>query len=163
MELYKWINHYKEKLLTINTIKNWNINEIKDVVIFDRNFEEYFIWENTRKNENYTAEYFFQGNRCRIKYNGNLTWDIEFDVGTITHPVELDVTDLGTGWAWMPLNGEYMTINTVVKDWKITDLPQNEQHNIHFTKFNDNTRIGWRGPIMLWSDVKNAQDVYWSS
>jgi hypothetical protein len=46
MEMYKWIKNYEPKHVTIKDLKEWKVGETKDVIIFDRNFEEYFIWTN---------------------------------------------------------------------------------------------------------------------
>nr|QBK86565.1 MAG: hypothetical protein LCMAC102_03600 [Marseillevirus LCMAC102] len=54
MELYDWIENHRSKHLTIKDLKKWKKGEIKDVVIFDRNFEESHIW-NLQKNKKYDA------------------------------------------------------------------------------------------------------------
>ena len=158
MEMYEWINYYKPYHLTIGDLKKWNPGEIKDVVIFDRNFDDYFIWDELKENKLYTPSYFFKENRHKIRYNGDLTWDIIFHWGdTFCHNVELDIAEkqpvreiFGTDCVWKPLNGEYMIIKT------------NQKNSIHWTDFNDETRIGWRGPIMLWKDVKKGEKVYFN-
>jgi hypothetical protein len=31
---------------------------------------------------------------------------------------------------------------------------------LHWTNFPETTRVGWRGPIMLWKKLENMPDVY---
>jgi hypothetical protein len=55
-----------------------------------------------------------------------------------------------------------MIINSKCNGNRIIELSHSEQQKIHWLEFDDSTRIGWRGPIMLWTDVINGMDVYWS-
>jgi hypothetical protein len=164
MEMYAWIDQHKPKHLTIRDLKKWAVGETKDVIIFDRNFEEYSIWNNFKKNKEYNPTHFFEDNQCKITYNGNLTWDIHYPFGgTACHNIELDIEKLNTGWHWSPLCEEYMILDTTTKNHRITKLPPKDQQKIHWSQFDDDTRIGWRGPIMLWKDVEDDIKIYWTS
>lgn len=116
-----------------------------------------------RKNKLYSPAYFFKHNRHKIRYNGNFTWEIIYNWGDIfCHNVELDITKLNTCCMWYQLKGDYIIIDTKKNnDGQTIILPKNEHQYIHWTDFNNNTRIGWRGPIMLWKDVKNGMEVYY--
>lgn len=43
LEMDNWIKHFQNKHLTIKDLKNWNVGETINVVIFDRNFPENMI------------------------------------------------------------------------------------------------------------------------
>ena len=98
-----------------------------------------------------------------------MQWDIYFDFGkndnkinnvlhkksndfgdTYTHPVHLDISSLQTNWTWYPIDE---------LDGKIP-LDQTGKH-IHWTEFSDITRVGWRGPIMLWDKLKDLPQIYY--
>ena len=34
---------------------------------------------------------------------------------------------------------------------------------MHYDWFPKETRVGWRGPIMFWSELEGLPDVYWIS
>ena len=163
MDMYEWINYYKSNHLVINDLKKMNVGDTLDVVIFDRNFEEYFIWPKLKKNKSYTPKYFFKGNRHQIKYNGDLTWDITYSFGCIAHhPIEINVSKFDLGFTWYPLTGENMILNTKIVNNKTVKLPKKNQLKIHWTDFPKNTSIGWRGPIMLWKNINNTTKIMWS-
>jgi hypothetical protein len=41
------------------------------VIIWDANFEEYWIWDKANENKNYNPKHFFASNHHKIKYIGN--------------------------------------------------------------------------------------------
>ena len=144
LDMHDWINKYKNKHLTIKTLKKWKIGETKDVVIFDRNFDEHGINE-LEKQKCYKPDVFFKNNRVKVKYNGDLTWEIHSWERFCTN-VELDVTSLNTNCMWDMIKDKHIVYGNKKKHW---------------TKFDDNTRIGWRGPMMLWTDVKKGIKVFY--
>lgn len=158
MEMYKWIDYYIDKHLTIGSLK---VGEIMDVAMFDGNFEEYEIWSELKRNQNYSPEQFFKSTRNKIRYNGDETWDIMFNWGqTVTHPLHIDTSTFNTSWTWMVLDGKNLTITTTYNNGKITNLPLGCQQHVNYDNLPKSTRVGWRGPVMLWDDVIKGMDVY---
>lgn len=156
IEMYKWIEYFKPLHLTIKDLKKWKTNEIKDVAIFDRNFEEYFI-DNLKENHNYNPSYFFKKNRHKIKKNNDLTWEISFHFENICPNIEVNVENLTSNCVWHPLDQEYIIFD------KSHKLEKNIKNKIYWEDLDENTRIGWRGPIMLWKDIekKHNPKIYW--
>lgn len=146
--------------MTIEDILKWEIGHEADVVLWDRNFEEYWIWSNAEKEKLYDPKEFFRANRCKLTYKGNMVWDIHFDFGkTIEHPVHLDVTALPTNWTWVAIEEDgYVRITTESVNRKIT--PRRKAIHMHWTEFSPETRVGWRGPIMLWEKLDSLDKVY---
>nr|QBK86564.1 MAG: hypothetical protein LCMAC102_03590 [Marseillevirus LCMAC102] len=59
---------------------------------------------------------------------------------------------MDTNWEWCPIENEYIVLDTNTIKHKIVKIPIKK---FHWKSFDEKTRIGWRGPIMLWKDVKN--------
>jgi hypothetical protein len=161
LEMYKWIKYYKPKHLTVHDLKTWKTNQTKKVLVLDRNFEEYHIWNDLEENKSYSPEQFFKKNICKIKNNGDLTWDIIDSSGDKNcYNVEINVKVLGSNLDWCPVfrsnpnlasDGDYVTIYN----------KKGNKHKIYWDELASNVRIGWRGPMILWEHVKNNPKVYW--
>ncbi len=162
--MHSFIEHCKNKHLKLSDIHNLNVGDILDVVIWDRNFEEYWIWDNAKCNKLYKPIEFFKENRCLLNYLGDYKWDITFPYGeTIRHPVHLEVTSLKTNWKWMHIeDGEIHIKNEVVS---INEKIPNGWKAIHkpITEVSNETRVGWRGPMIMWNELENLPDVYLNS
>jgi hypothetical protein len=161
-KLYDWILIHKDKHLTIKDLSKMEIGKEYDVVIFDRNFDEP-IWDGKEEFKLYTPEEMFEDSHHKIIYRGNLEWDIVFCFGeTFRHPVHLDVSHLPTNWTWMAIDNEHIEIkNEIIKEG--AEMPFDRPTKMHWEWFRDDTRIGWRGPIMLWEDLKDLPQVYYIS
>jgi len=146
LEMYDFIRNTKPDHLTILDLKKINIGDELDVVIWDGHFEEYWIWNNAENMKPYHPHDFFEKNHCKLIYKGNLTWDLHIDREIFEHPIHLDLSYLKTSRKWYEINNDgYININKIPKHW---------------TEFPDTTRIGWRGPIMLWDKLINYPNVY---
>ena len=164
MDVYKWIENNDSQMLTIGDLKKWKIGTSKEVAIFDRNFEEYKIL-NLPENKKYKPSYFFSANKHTITYIGDLNWIIHYPSGEDNqHRVEIDVKKYDNGWTWMPVDcdGPYLTLDSISSNGRIINVPKNKQKRIHLSKLDNSTKIGWRGPIMLWDDLRKHKDkVYY--
>jgi hypothetical protein len=150
--------------LTLSDIDKLNIGDTLDVVIWDGNFEENWIWEHAERDKLYNPIDFFKENRHIATYLGDYQWDIDFPHGeTFRHPVHLDVSSLQTNWGWISIEdggihitSEVVPINEEIPDgWKAIHKPISEMSN--------ETRVGWRGPMMLWNELENFPQVYLNS
>ena len=161
--MYHFIKACKSQHLTIADVKNLKIGDKIDVIIWDRNFEENWIWDHAESEKPYDPQTFFKSNHHQLTYAGNMTWHIHFDFGeTITHPIHLDTSDLETRYTWCALenDGFIHITDEVIKCGEKIPTEWKPKH-IHWTKFPDSTRVGWRGPIMLWEKLKNKTYVYY--
>jgi hypothetical protein len=147
IEMYTFINNCKSQHLTIADVKLLNIGDRLDVVIWDRNFEESWIWTNADNEVAFPPDIFFLSNRHTLTYIGNMTWNIHYPFGlNVIHNIELDVSKLDNIMKWYPISDDgNIKFLRVFKHW--TDFP-------------DNTRVGWRGPIMLWDKLLTMPNVY---
>jgi len=168
LEMYSFIDSCKDHHLTIGDVKNLKVGDKLDVVIWHQNFEEeggfFAIRGKIREDLSLPQrpEQFFKYNHHQLTYLGNMEWDIHFEWGeTFTHPIHLDVTCLETNWTWSALEEDGMIHITkeVVKEGERIPLHWRAKH-LHWSEFPDDTRVGWRGPIMLWSKLKDMPPVY---
>jgi hypothetical protein len=162
--IYDWLERNKDQHLTIADIQKLKIGDTLDVVFFDRNFEEHGMWDKYVKGKAYVPEDILQFNRGKVTYLGNFEWDLYFpDCGTFKHPFHLEITGLnGTNWSWSAINpedGKIHVTNNIFdcgkehKNWK----PIHKK----ISEFPKTTRVGWRGPIMLWKRVYEMPKIYY--
>ena len=163
MQMYKFINNCQADHLTIADVKKLQPGDTLDVVIWDRNFEESWIWDNAENLKHYDPEIFFKNNRHQLTYCGDMDWKIKFNFGeTIYHTIHLNVSHLDTYWTWVAIDEKdgyiHITDESVRNGHKI---PEHwKPKHIHWSEFPETTRAGWRGPIMLWSKLKDMPQVY---
>lgn len=158
INMYDFIyEHTKEKHLRLSDIQNLNPGDQLDVVIWDSNLEEYGIWDKLKKDTHYSPEEFFKSNHHQLTYLGNYEWDIYFtfeegDLDPYRHPVHImlkdseNIFEIHDGYVCLPkFNGEQKKICPV-------------------DEVDKDCKIGWRGPMMLWSDLLsyNSQKVYYT-
>lgn len=142
MEMYKFIEESKDRHLTIADVKNLDVGEEIDCVIWDRNFEEYWIWNKTVSEKPYKATEFFKHNRVKVKYLGNMKWLLKMSWGEFEHSVHINTCK---SHFWPVDDDQMIRLNKIMIDVKT--LP---------TK----TRVGWRGPMMLWKHLESMPKVY---
>ena len=163
MELYELIKKSKPYHLTIQDILSLNIGDELDVVIFDRNFDE-DIWSRFKECKSYNPTKLLEESHHKIIYKGDMNWDIKYNFGeTVNKMVHLDLEKEPTNWKWYPLDPDgYVRINNdIVKTGEKIPI-DHRPINKHWADFDVNTRVGWRGPIMLWEDLVNLKtNGYW--
>lgn len=197
--MYDWINKkMRAKHFTLAQWRKMKVGDVIEVAIFDRNFTERFIWDNTTAKKVYKPGYLFRMNHHAIKKTGPMTYNIGFRSPRMTakylknmrremyrdyaryynikgaakmtdqqiinrlmkakyipwklkpendgRMIEVSTERYSKGWEWCPLtcSGKVLCSQKV----SFEDIP-------------GDVRLGWRGPIILWSDVKKAPDVYW--
>ncbi len=165
LEMYDFIEQCKPYHLTIEDVLNLSVGQQLDVVIWDRNFEEYGIWERATSNKICRPEELFQHNRWTIVYKSNMEWTIISEGGggeSFDHPVHLNVQHLNTYMTWVGLENDGMVNidHEIIKKGNRIPKGWTETH-IHWKDFPKTTRAGWRGPIMLWEKLAKLPKVYY--
>jgi hypothetical protein len=165
MEMYDFIRSCEDLHLTKNDLEGMASETQLDVVIWDRNFEEYWIWDRAIPNHHYPPLEFFSKNRYTLVYLGDFEWDIVFPWETIKHPIHLSLESLNINYTWAALgNDGIIHIDQYrTKDAKglISSLIEVPIHK-HYSTFPSNTRIGWRGPIILSEKLTSLPNVFYS-
>lgn len=163
-EMHQFIENSRPYHLTLGDVKKFPIGYKFEVVNWDRNYEEYWIWDNAIPLAEYDPEIFFKENKLTLTYKGNMRW-VRKDSNGETYDeetIEIDVSNLQTYWKWVPLSEDgYVDITTeelregqkIPKEWK--------PKHIHWSRLPNNTRVGIRGPMMYWDYLKDLPLVYY--
>lgn len=158
--MYKYIREAsRDKHLTIADIKNLEVGEEFDCVLWDRNFEEYGIWNKVESEKLYKATKFFESNRVRIKYLGDMKWLLKMDCGEFLHMIHIDTSKLHDKWKWMPLDSDQ--ILRLESNCSRCSKNSKSKKGIKWKNLPTNTRVGWRGPMMLWKHLESAPKIYY--
>lgn len=174
MEQSDWKNANQNKFLTIKRARELfsENNEIK-VLSFHRN-----IWDETTQNNEehilHDPTHFFSKSYCIIrkiesktfpdgenkeenkeeKNLNNLSisfeWDINFNLD-----FEFDLY-LEECECWYPLKNGYIPTHDEQEIFQF-----NFSEPKHYSTFDENTKVGWRGPMMLWSEIDDNQKIYY--
>lgn len=162
METHEFIENSIGDHLTLADINKLSVGDILDVVIWDRNYEEYWMWTKAVPVQLYSPEEFYKQNRHQLKYLGDYQWDITYPFGeTHTHPLHLWVGNLRTTWEWYELQDGWINVRQeyLASKQKIP-IHWSPIHK-HISEFEPATRVGWRGPIMLWSKLADKGKVFY--
>lgn len=164
IELHQWVNYYRQLHLTKSDIERLGRGNSIEVVAFDRNMEENCrIYEDFTENESYSPEQMFANCRCMLSLisTNPYKWDLQYLDNTYEHFVDMDVSSMETGWLWYPLNDDNeIKLETTIQNWYITEL--SEPIVKHWEEFDDETRVGWSGPMIRWNDIADLRQVYWN-
>lgn len=108
-------------------------------------------YDTLKDNKLYKPEVFFKDSKDTYVHKKDLVGDLKFDGG-----MEKDITfdvEYKKG-SWYPFSNGYLPAKDSQDRLKLLGK------KTHWTKFNKNTHIGFRGPIMLWSDLKKMPKIY---
>jgi hypothetical protein len=142
------------------TLMDWHrlkVGDVVDVVLWDRNWEEACMWDTAEEGKVYDARDFFKCNRAQFKVGENYEWALTDDavVGAV-HPLHVNISTDGGGHdttcTWLPVG----------RDGAIgTPEPKNRSFHVltHIDSLPLHTRVGWRGPVMLWSKLEHAPPI----
>lgn len=155
LELEEWIKHYKDKWLTIQQVKELPLNKKIKLLLLDRNI--YDNKDHIKEAKLYTPTFFFKKNIAWYwkTDNNNLMGKIKYEWQKQTdEPYDFDFHVEYKENKWYPLK------NGILPE-------KDEQHIItlldketHITEFPLDTHIGYRGPIIIWKEIKNFMKVY---
>lgn len=163
MELYQWIKMHRHLHLTLGEATSLSQKEPTEVVILDRNFEETKIWDKIPKKKPISPQEMFEDNQAKITSLGGYRWKIEFDWGeTIEESFHVNVSSLNTNWNWVPIeDGEVVIDHEVLVSGESLPDDDFKEFRHSWKKIHPRTRVGWRGPIIRWSDLEGLSKVYW--
>ena len=139
MEMYNFIRGCELQCFTVGDVRAMEEGDCFDVVIWDKNFEDYSIYSGTEPEVHYSPEDFFSSNRHTIIYNGDTTLNIDH----IEQSIEINS---GNGWEQVDASG-----NLHNKDGECVG---------HMSGVQDYVLAGYKGPIMNWSELASMRNVY---
>lgn len=154
-EIKGWVDVHRPMHLTVGDLRRMKKGKVYDCVNFHRNFPDY-IWDTHEELTVFRASYLFANYRAKIKYLGDAKWSYTHAYGeTFEYNVHIDVSPFQDAITWAPLEDDGYLRMIPHKGSKLPKIVK------HWTKFSDNTRIGWRGPMMWWKDLKERPPVYY--
>ena len=159
LEMYEWIKDCQPYYLTLKDVLKWKKGEKVDVCMLDSHFEEYGgIWDGIQPGKILPAATFFAKNKATLTYKGDFVWNIAYNYGeTIEHPIHFYTSGLGsTRSIWVPLDVENGSISIKTLE---DSIPRKKR--IQCLELPKSTRIGWRGPMILWKHVSILSKVHW--
>lgn len=145
-----WYNKSKKYWLTINDIIKLKPNDKIVLLSLHRNVLD-IPYDTLKDNKLYKPEVFFKDSKDTYVHKKDLVGDLKFDRG-----MEKDITfdvEYKKG-SWYPFSNGYLPAKDSQGRFKLLGK------KTHWTKFNKKTHIGFRGPIMLWSDLKKMPKIY---
>lgn len=150
--------------LTLGDFQKMKINDEIEVVSFHRNYEEYDIWYKYKVGELVAAKDLLEGNHCTLRRTGAFKWIIIFHfLGEENEwDIHLNVENLSTNWRWISCDGMgviEITNEELRNGDKIPD--GNSKISFHVNSLHEDTRVGWRGAMMLWKHVLDAPELFW--
>lgn len=154
-ELSKWIDKTRKYWLTIKDIEKIKINKKIKLVVLDRN-----IYDNKdvfKKGTLYKPENFFINDSAvywktsiagldgKIKHKWQNNTDEPYNIG-------FDIEYKKNNW--------YPLINGILPAEDEQGFSQLLGVEKSWSEFPKTTHIGWRGPIIIWDDLKHLDKVY---
>lgn len=163
-EYNDWIRRHRLHHLCLQDLQKFKPGDMIDVAIFDCNMEEYGIWDEIPKDTPFNAEEFFRFNHHQIRINDNNNWTIIMFGEEFNHPIHYNIENLATNWEWSePKKDETIRIKTEIIDSGENIPKGRKKFHVQVADLHPLTRIGWRGPIMLWKYVQESKEqVYWT-
>ncbi len=170
-EMYEWIKDCRPYHLTLGDVLKWKKGEKVDVCMLDGNFEEYGdIWNGIEPGKVLPATTFFAKNKATLTYKGAYVWDIAYNYGeTIEHPIHFWISGL--------VNNENTSGNTIRRSWWVPldvekgsisiktledGVPFPRKIRIQCQELPKSTKVGWRGPMILWKHLSILSKVHWN-
>jgi hypothetical protein len=167
LEIDDWIEETKANHLRIGDISKFKHGEKIKVLVMDRNLYD-TLYRINNENQLYKATDFFRESSAIYEHDCDLKGKIRYKWQSLpeynNNENDDDIND-NKRWYDLKFHIEYKNGNWYPLENGI--LPANGEHDTKLLEFDhkwndfpDNTRVGWRGPMMLWSNVENAPDVY---
>ena len=151
-----WIQQIESKSLRIKDITELKAGTVLKLLVIDRNALERGVRDNT-PNTVYEPEEFFKTSFAMYKHDTDLKGKILFggDDGKF-QDFEFDLY-LSEAQCWYPLKNQ--------------SIPAKDEQGYfdfnfgkpkYYSEFDKNTEVGWRGPMIMWEELKNMPRVYCS-
>lgn len=163
LELNKWIENARKDCLQIRDITPLKKGDTLKVLVMDRNLCDTCCEDSVNPgNALFSAPRFFRFNTAIYTHTGGLKGTIkykwqeseEYKDCSEPYPFEFEIEYKKD--CWYPLENGHLP----------KEDPQGFS-DFHYPKpkswreFPSTTRIGWRGPMLLWSKVHSMPAVYW--
>lgn len=155
LDMSEFMDYIRPMSLTIKDIESLKPKQSIKVLVLDRNFDEFCCKEETNKSStHYKPEHFFRENTATYVHAQNMKGKLTFHGIDYTRDFEFDVEYDKD--CWYPLED-----GCLPKEDEQKLAPFSFPEPKPYTDFPTTTRVGWRGPMILWEKVKELPDIYW--
>lgn len=155
----KWACKTRDYHLTINDILNFESGKEYKILFLDRNWEDVCVWGGINRVDGkiYDPVEYFKDHYALYTHathnihnneqciNGSIRWSFDLNNYEDWRFWEFDINFNKENW--YPLRNNILPKNNGTFDSGIYEEEK------HYTDFPLNTRLGWRGPAILWSDM----------
>ena len=145
-----WYEKSRKYWLSINDITKLKPNVKLVLLSLHRNVLD-IPYDTLKDKKLYKPEVFFKDSKDTYIHKKDLVGDLKID-GGIEEDITFDVEYKKD--FWYPLQNGYLPAKDPQRAFKLLGK------KTHWTKFNKKTHVGFRGPIMLWSDLKKMPKIY---
>jgi hypothetical protein len=154
LEINNWYDNSRKYWLTIKDIEKLKPNNKLVVLPLHRNVYDGPITL-YKENKSYKPESFFKYEKDVFIHSGDLNGIfLKYDKND-NQPKGLDVEYKKD--RWYPISNGYLPARDKQKVFKLLDK------KTHWTKFAKNTHVGFRGPLILWSNLKKLPNIYFTN
>jgi len=157
LEFRDWFESSREYWLNIEDLLKMNHNETTELVMLDRNVLE-VVLQNNKMNQVYLPTHFFKNQKASYIHNTNLYGILKL-TGYKKSNIELEFNK-NEGFHiqykkdnWYPLVNDYLP--------EEGDIGPLLNMKTHWKLFDIKTPIGWRGPLIKWSDIKKIGKIWY--
>ena len=147
IELSKWLNHMEPHFATIHSILEMKKKQKKKFLCYDRNFLDL-----VGKKGHY-KEIFKNCYKLTYTHDKDLSGWIQFDDEKEASPFEFHLNYMKH--TWFPLKGGKVPNSFEIMIFQ--GLAGMEHIGRHFKSYPEDTRVGWRGPLIPWDIVKKEK------
>ncbi len=156
LKLQAWQEHIREQCLTILDLLQLKHGQQLKVLVIDRNLCD-VVCNDNHGNTLYDPELFFRYNTATYTHNEGLQGNIIYhwrDQDSQDYRFEFEIEYEKD--RWYPLEDGQLP-KTDPQGFSSFSY----QNPKLWSSFPQTTRIGWRGPMLLWEKVRDQPKVYW--
>lgn len=139
LEDVEWKEYVRDECLTIKDVKNMRKGERYKFLVLDRNVFDTAQKEDTH-HRSFNPEEYFRDNWIIYTHDTDMKGTIDWSFGE-SREFEFEIEYSPGCW------------------YSMYDFQYDEYQ--HYTTFPESTRVGWRGPMLLWEKVKDQPKVWW--
>lgn len=152
LEDEKWVKQAEKKAITKATIEKMKPGDKIELLPLDRNLYD-IIEEDNKPNQLYKPTYFFRKNKVVFKKIEGSKGMIKWGWNKKFEPFELQVE--WEKFNWYPLIDEVLPAKNIQTEQRLLGK------NMSWNQLPLKIKVGWRGPMIKWSDVKKMPSLFW--
>jgi hypothetical protein len=175
MDVKSWIALHKNAFLKKSDLKNWPVGEMRRMLVLDKDYEQYYIWDNITPLVPHQPLHYFQANVWFVTYKGDSSWTIGVpDTEIVSDKVQLPACEnietdihliINERWFNQEENGKYPELDKLdqlscIVVGKSRDPPMSEIFTLDWENIPKDINIGWRGPMIPFESINATTEVY---